>query len=485
MTTFELNTVVFAVALIIFFTIAVRASRHVISPKSFFHNESITPNIISLTVANITLGTGVAYILVGAQNNGLLMLLVAVMPLIGYYLLASFLKKLNPAVLAKKNFFTGIDNLIYEQTHSSSHFGSSVIVSLIFIYVLALSFEIFASSKIIAPLLFVDAGLSQQILLSIIVFIIALLYTILGGINAVFRTDKVQLGAILVFVPMLFYVAVIYPLREGSSLPTIDTILKLDKTVIFAIATASIMAIATQFFSLMNWGYISTVRSGNRERLLKKVALFSFLVILVITITGVLHPSTAGSDALTDLMSSYSRIGGVQCGLWAYILLGFSVLGMCSIIFSTVDSLMIKIIMFFYDNVAKRDSKKEDIDPIEVKRIRTIVFICFLIVFLVLAYMNYTQPNIFYLLLTLAGGAVVFAPMVVTAGYLSTNGNAIKAFNNKVVLGYIALFIVTFMVSVLALNLKPHIVGYIGFFAFLTSSFGSIIIILTSKQKNS
>ncbi len=481
MTTFNLNIFIFIVTVIVFGLYAIPAARSITSPKSFFHRQELPANIISLTAANVTLGTGLAYLLLGGQQNGILMLFIPAMVWLGYYLLAHFTSRYVASdVLAGTNFIAGINERIAVTTGAPSPFGLIVTVSLIVVYTLILPYEIFASSKIIAPLLFTQAGTTPAIVLSSIIFLAALFYVLFGGISAVFATDKLQLGAILLFIPALAFMVFGYPIKGREPLLTLESVLKLDTTIIFNVIAASVAAVSTQFYSLLNWGYISHMEAAHRERLLKWVGGVAALLLTVIVSIGVFYPVKEGGDVVTDLMAFYARIGS-QSGVLIWVLSGISVLGMTSIVFSTVDSLIIKIIMFYYDNVAKRRSMSDETNPRELKSIRGLVFISFFLIFLILGYFNFIQPNLFYLLLAIVGGVTVFGPMLATVGYLSSKGDALKIFSSGVVWSYFGLFLLAGVVSITAFLLKPAMLGWIGTLTFLTSGLYSLFLIIRSR----
>lgn len=482
MTTFNLNFFLFIFTVIVFGLYALPAARHISSPKSFFHRHELPANIISLTAANVTLGTGLAYLLIGGQQNGILMFLIPVMVWLGYYLLAEFTSRyLAGNIRESNNFIADMSELIVIKTGAPSPFGLLTTASLIVVFALVLPFEIFASSKIIAPLLFAQGGNINAVVLSVIIFIAALLYVMFGGITAVFATDKLQLGAILVFIPSLAFVVFGSSPNHGEPIVSISSALKLDTTVILTVIAASLAAISTQFYSLLNWGYISHMEGIQRARLLKWVGVFAGVLLAVIVSIGVFYPIKAGGDIVGDLMDLYSRLG-TQSGIIIWVLSGVSVIGMTSIVFSTVDSLMIKIIMFYYDNLAKKHSGSEETDPKELKSIRVAVFIAFVFVFVVLGYFNNSQPNLFFLLLAIVGGITVFGPMLATVGYLSSKGDKIKIFTRAVVWAYFGLFILAGLVSMSAFILNPAILGWIGTFAFTVSALFSAALIIRSRH---
>lgn len=482
MNAFELNLYIFIAAIIVFGIYATFAARRVTSPKSFFYKEKLSSNIISLTAANITLGTGLAYLLQGSRQNGLLMLFIPIMVVLGYYLLAKYTSKYVASDDIKgNNFISNINEQITNKIGTSSLFGLIVSISLIIVYTIVLPFEIFASSKIITPLMFTDGGNIPVIIISGVIFLAALLYVLFGGIGAVFATDKLQLGAILLFLPTMAILIFSSTIKNDIQIPAFNVILKLDTIIIFNIIAASLAALSTQFYSLLNWGYISHVEASNRERLLKRVGLFAGILLAIVVAIGVFYPLKEGEDIVTNLMTTYAKIGS-QSGIIIWLLSGISLLGMISIVFSTVDSLIIKIIMFYYDNILKRNSRSEESNPKEIRSIRLIVFLCFCIIFIFLGYFHFLQPNLFYLLLAIVGGVTAFAPMLATAGYLSYKGNSLKIFSNGVVYSYFGLFMLAGIVGITALLLKPTILGWFGTFTFIISCLFSLFLIIRAKQ---
>lgn len=484
MTLIYFNLFLFVAAIVVFALYAFKSYQVIDSPKSFFYKKGLPANVISLTAANITLGTGLAYVIQGGQQNGILMLLVPLMVGLGYYLLAQFITRYVASdVLEGANFIYAINDKISNQTGSPSHFSILVSISLIATYTLILPFEIFASSKIITPFLVQGGGVVPQVILSLIIFFVALGYVLFGGIRAVFATDRLQLIAIILFLFALAYIA-FSGLISSSPTPVsvFENALKFDTHIIFAVIAACIAAVSTQFYSLLNWGYISHMEKKNRGLLLKRVGVFATLLLILMTSFGVFYSAKEGTDIITDLMSLFTQ-GSIASGKFIWIIAGLSILGMTSIVFSTIDSLIIKVIMFFYQNIAKRDSRSSKKNPAELKLIRRIVFFTFGAIFLILGYLNFIQPNVFYLLLAIVAGVNIFAPMLATAGYLSYKGT-LSVFSPSVVWGYFILFIIVGVISISIFLSKPMLLGWVGTFAFVASSlYSGLVIMAASKHR--
>lgn len=481
MTALDLNKILFAIAVIAFAIIGLSAAYRQKSAKDYFHDNNLFKNVVSLSATDISLGTGLVYLVTGAQYNGLLMLLVPLMLWVGYFLQSVFLEKIV-AVTSRtgKNYIESINEQISVQLGSPAQFSRIVSGSLVTVFVLILAFEIFASSKVISPFLFKTSGVNAEIWLSLIIFSITILYSILGGINACFKVDEIQVPLLLLFLPVLFFTSVPEATNPAALTQRLAGSLKLDSAVLAAVAVAMMNSLATQFYSIINWGAISHVNVKDQKRLLRWTGAMSASIFIVFILVGLLHPTADGQSVWHDITSSYSILTS-QSNFSAYIISGILVLGLASILLTTTDAVVITSIMFWYDNVMKGNSLDTTNDPHKLRSIRMIGAVTFMICFVVLGILNYFQPDPFFFLLSLAGGVIVFAPMIVAVGYLSSKGDSLKIFNNKVVYLYLTLFIVAGLFNIVLLIMKSSFIGYLGVIAFAVSSLLSIGLIVKSR----
>lgn len=482
MTPIDVNIVLFALAIVVFAAFGFSVWGKHRSAKDYFHNDSLFKNAVSLTATNITLGTGLVYLITGAQHNGLLMLLVPLGVWLGYWLMAMFLVKATSVTARSgKNFLSSVDQLICDATGKPSPFARIVSGSLVFIYVLLLAFEIFASAKIIAPFLFKEPSVHAEVWLSIIVFCITILYTILGGIAAVLRVDVLQVPLVLLMIPVLFITAVPDVANIDAITTRLGKSLKLDSTVIAGASIAFVNAVATQFYSILNWGAVSHLQVENQQRLLKWVGAATAIILSVFVVVGLLHPVESGGQVWQDITQRYVDLAH-GTGALAYLFSGVLLLGTASIVLTTTDAVVITSVMFWYDNVSRGDSKNVNNDPCELRRIRFIGAVTFFLCFAVLMTINYWQPDPFYLLLSMAGGVAVFAPMIAVAGYLTSREASLSVLTPLVVYAFFALFIAAGVISILLLIRQSPYVGYVGIVAFIISLFISISLIASARH---
>jgi hypothetical protein len=149
-------------------------------------------------------------------------------------------------------------------------------------------------------------------------------------------------------------------------------------------------------------------------------------------LAGLLHPAGTSGNAWQDLVQHFSTFAA-SSDVYSFLLAAVLMLGMAAILLTTTDAVVVNCVLFWYDNLAGRDSKSRERDPAELWKIRRIGGVMFASCFGVLCAVNYLQPDPFYLLLAMAGGVVVFAPLIVTAGFLATRSNGLKVFSRKVV----------------------------------------------------
>jgi Na+/proline symporter len=476
MTPIQLNLILFIIIVVAFAAFGFSASRRQKSAKEYFHDDNLVKNTVSLTATNITLGTGLVYLVTGAQHNGLLMLLVPLAVWLGYYLMSAFLgKATNITTRTGKNYLHSIGEEIALATGKRSPFAPIVSGALVVIFVLVLAFEIFASAKVVAPFLFGSPTVEAEIVLSLAIFSITVIYTLLGGINAVFRVDFLQVPLVIIFLPVFVLTTIPDILQPSVVASKIVGTLKLDGIVITAVAIAVLNAIATQFYSILNWSAVSHVEVKNQQRLLKYVGAASALIITIFVISGILHPIDAGQQVWQDVAKGFSALSA-QSTFQAFLFSAILMLGMASILLTTTDAIVISAIMFWYDNVAGGNSTSVEENPKELRKIRRIGAITFSLCFVLLMIINYWQPDPFYLLLSMAGGVVTFAPMFVTAGILSTKPKALSIFTPKVVYSYFALFLLAGVANTVMLILKSPMIGYLGVFAFTLSAIFSVFV---------
>jgi Na+/proline symporter len=433
-----MNFGVFALISVIYFFYAVSKYKEIKSPNDFFHDKNMKKNIISLLVANITIGTGFAYLIQGGYQNGVLFLFAPVGVLLGYFGLRYFISKLPNECKNEKNLIENINYLIESQTGCKSNFKKTLTLSLSIVFCLLLAYEIFVSSQIMAAAIFKTTDVSLQISLSLIIGAIALLYTIIGGYRGVIRSDSLQFIFIIVCTVAIFYY--VGEDRQISLTKNFISQIKInDLTIIVNCLMAFLFAFLTQFYSLINMGAISHYEEIDKQKnLLKTSGILTTLFLTIIVVMGITFPvsNNGNPDFVQFLASKNNNVFSIL------LICGFS-----SIVFSTIDTLILTITMFYYDNILKMNSK--EVNSLNLKSIKIKVTSFFIIVLIILGLFNYIRPNIFYLLIGIGGGVSIFATMILSAGYLIIKNKRFN-FTNTHVNIYFCLFVLAYLCNLIA-----------------------------------
>ena len=160
------NLTVFLLAGVAFAWIGFSSGRGQSSPKEYFRNPSLWKNAVSLVASNLTLGTGLVYLLSGSQQLGWWMLLAPVGLLAGYLLMARMMSARSERGETEPNLLAAMDKTITQATGSKSAFAKLISGVLALLMVILLAFEIFASTKVLCPLLLGGSSFKMEMLLS-------------------------------------------------------------------------------------------------------------------------------------------------------------------------------------------------------------------------------------------------------------------------------------------------------------------------------
>jgi hypothetical protein len=252
----NLATWAFAASLAAFFFCGLSGFWRVTSVESFFHVIGVRRGVVALVVACTTLGTGLAYLFTAGAKNGLLALVIPLGVLVGYALLARFMAALPaPFVSSGGNLLILFRNEIERVNNNTprhrSAFDIAVVLPLIAVFLMLFVYEIFVSSQIIAAFAAPPSHLITPPVIAAFIFLTALAYCVLGGMQAVYRAGILQLVGVVCFVSLITYagVAVFSGISVHSAhLPAIHITQQNGVNCLLGF----IDAVATQFYSLIN-----------------------------------------------------------------------------------------------------------------------------------------------------------------------------------------------------------------------------------------
>ncbi len=335
---------------------------------------------------------------------------------VGYALLAWFVQRFVPAEwIEQKNVFAAADGAIARATGAKSWFGPTITVWMLVFFILVLAFEAYIAGNVLAPLLAPVAPANFAACVSFVLLGVAMVCAVIGGWKAVLATDKLQIIAVLVVITVLLIAAV-----KGGPEGATAVRPALDMHGWTTLGLLCAFAVATQFYSPVNWGIVTNLKRNQVATFLVGGGLAS-LLLGMLTVGGVIVAVAPGSAPLQTLLDRLHAAWATP-DVWGSLAAFVVVIGAVSMILSTADSAILKLVMLAYDNVLGRDSKAVQNDPKELRRIRACVVGAFLVAFVPLAVLWITRPQVIFILVATVTGLNVLAPLTVAVPILNRLG---------------------------------------------------------------
>lgn len=453
---------------LVFLAISAIAATRIQSPKDFFQNKSSAKNAISLAIANITLAAGILYPWSLGAQYGITALVMPVSILFGYILLVRMTTLHGAIILRDYNVFRYLNSSF----NGPPWIGNLPTFSLCLIFIILLALEIFKTSEILVPVFFLEGGVIHKSLISSVIFATTLLYTVWGGIRVVFRTDIIQSIIVLALIIVIIIMA-------PTSSQVIDrNPVQWGHQEYLILFVAILSAIATQFYNVLNIATVARVSPEDRKRTLLWAACLLAAVNAIFIYMGA---STSVSPA--ELLS-VSAISLITNTLFATAASAIVAVGLGSIIFATVDSLIIAIANLTYDNVLGLDSQSGEKNLAQVKKIRLYILLAFTFVFVFLLLFYYLTPEVVPALFAITSGGVVYAPFVylsMTLARMSRDQSA-PSFSSFEHLIYFAIFLGAIIVNIYGMSIPQDISYYVFIAAATLSSAFSGILFFRNRQ---
>ncbi len=447
--------------------------------KQFFHDRTLRLNIFSLVAANLALGTGAVYVLQGTRAFGALYLLLPIMLLLGQLFYARFILKWAPEGLFKHGtLLAGLAEALDNHAGRRIYFQQKTTSYIILTYFFSLCYEIFVSANLLQKAIFPAAGLLGEISITFLLMAFVLTYVITGGYRTVQRTDFMQ-----VWLGFIFMFILAYLLLKAPSLPAAT---KSPWTPTRArdwlgFATLMLTPFTAQIYGILNHSMASHQEKRADQQNLFYWACFPIFCVYYVSASVALHYNHSKGDAyaaLTGWLSGTVHVAGWLSSSWA---LALAAVAMGAMIMSTVDTLTITVAQNAFEGIFGGDSKSDNQDAMELKRIRIAMLLIFPAAFLTLAWLWWTRPPALNLLFAVASPCEALAPLVVCMTYLASR-DKIGAILRPVVwkIRYIDLYFyfllpATLVVAFVLISRHSEWTRAVGFFAFAISAGLSIL----------
>jgi Na+/proline symporter len=167
------------------------------SAKDYFHTKDVSGGLITIVLGNLTLGTGLIYNSTLSSTQGLFSLWVPFGVLVGYWLLYRLSRTLDLGENQGLISSLRIDG-------KRPWFLVLFVIIMIGTYIFLIAFEIFVSAQLLAALVAPHDPKSLSASIAIVLLLVALGYTVIGGIRGVILTDRIQLVAVGAMLMLIF-----------------------------------------------------------------------------------------------------------------------------------------------------------------------------------------------------------------------------------------------------------------------------------------
>ncbi|MEA3042549.1 MAG: hypothetical protein QOH47_387 [Sphingomonadales bacterium] len=402
---------------------------------NFFHVDGLRRNALALGIADITLGTGFAYLLTASSQFGWAMLVLPLGVWVGYRLLGWVYRRApSDRMVATSNILLAIRD---GAVHNRLAFDIMITVPLIVVYILFIAYEVFASSQLMAAFIAPNLSAAPAIIGASIVAVSGI-NSVAGGAQSNWRNDKVLAAGIL-FLFVVLLVATAFHLSEGGresvgSGPR-DWLAWTAITLLGFLA-----AVATQFYSLLNSFNASAFEQGSdAENMFRRVGLTIAGALGLLVLVGALDPldmSRGFPTALGDRLAAIPVGETGRLGLQAV-----TVVGMVSVVFSTVDTLFMALAYFIRRHLLNRPTGHDATSGESLAPSRRLVAMLAFGIVPPLAGLYLLKPNLFALLLTLGGGAAVYAPLIFAGALALSRSKLTAAPSTRLLIFFLLLFI--------------------------------------------
>jgi hypothetical protein len=412
-----------AAALAVFAIAGLRGASSATNAHSFFHIDGMRRNVLSLGIADITLGTGLVYILTASSQLGLWMLVPPFGLAAGYYTLS----KLYQGEVGKRAILSG--NLLLavrdwqisgEGSDGRRHFDLLVTLPLIFTYLLFVCYEVFASSQVIAAFVSPGSGLTMATLTGASILAVSGINSVSGGMQANWRNDRILAAGILLLVAVVALASFAGDVRSSQQTP----LPPLTGPLAIMLILAFINAFATQIYSLLNaYNGSNFEKPEDAARSFVKVGLIVALLLGVVSLIGALRPLDLSGGlpaALGARLDSLPFPDSVNVMVKA-----ITVFGMAAVVFSTCDTLMLALAYFIKRHLLNQNTDlQENGENQSLLADRLLVGALFFGIVPPLSAFYLFDPNLFTLLLAIAGAATVYAPFILLGALRIGHENA-------------------------------------------------------------
>ena len=428
-------------SIVLYVVVALFSARKVRAASSFYNDTiSLRRATLSLACFNVTLGTGIAYLVQQVTYTGWWAMLTPFALVLGYFLFGIYMKSVafRPSIQVPN-----IYRLLSEEGGGISLLTRLYSFAIVVTFILVLGFELWLGAELIAKSIFSDPDEILKIVVALILFSVVAVYTSIAGMRGSVNTDMFQALILLAFVVVVFLLIQ----SEGIGATSSNSAVGFSQSAL-AVALAIVTAITTQFYSVVNANFGVDYSPEEQGKMFTRAGIISgvyYSVVLMIFLVW------GGGTGIQDIAQS---IGNETSSVSWVLALTFAA-GLVAISLSSLDNATVSISKVVYENWLGWNALQTD-DTTSLRKLRTAHFAISILMVVATVALIELQLDFFYTLLTILFAASVFSPILCGAIWLHSHGYT-SFVDNKNVVSLAAVAIVGAWYFYFSLNLDGEL----------------------------
>lgn len=415
-------------SIVAYIVVSLGVGKKISSPASFYNDTgNLFRATLSLACYNITLGTGLAYLVQQSTLSGYFVFLTPVAMAAGYYLFARYMESLDFHPTPET---PNLYRLLSPRSGGISLLTRIYSFAIVITFAFVLGFELWLGSELIAASLFVEPSHAMKIGVAALVFLIVTVYTTIGGMRSSVETDLYQAALLLGFVVAVAALVQAVPAAE-------DGAFQVEKTSHFQGAVVTLLAIATalttQFYSIVNANFGTTYSAVDQRRMFTRAGLWAAIFYCIVLCIFLAAPRDVTIQHIATM------IGSGQAGIYGWLALLFAA-GMVAISMSSLDNATVSTSKVIFENWLSERATHN------MLRLRVIHFSLSIIMMTAAVALIVLELNLFYTILTILFAVSVFSPVLCSSIWLHCKGRASLLDRRFVVLVIVACTVGSWMV---------------------------------------
>ncbi|NQY41726.1 MAG: hypothetical protein HRT87_00020 [Legionellales bacterium] len=406
---------------IVFYLYARGVNKEELTLESFMLSDrNLNKSQFSNTFAasSFSLAMNTMFLFANCQNYAIFMLIAPITYLMGHYIFISLIRKSSIDI----NDCRTVSDLCYKFFPSKS---VAILITIMTLtsYIMLIFIELYIGSMVLT--FFFPEKLIYQTLSFLCIGIIVLLYVRLGGYKALVRTDKWQLGLMMLATSLITIYAIHAPTINLATTQAITKSMLFPTLSMFEVITfmswLTILNLLTPFAQVANWQRVAAAQTTNISWKGLIYGTRHVLVLFLLTLFGFMLLKAKGYHLST--LVDFLKLVKTSDGLSAYCIFPLMIVGFCSMVFSSADVAIISVTYALADKNSFGE-KLGAMNDNSLRKTLTLLITVILMILTVIYWLQFTvlQEWLLPLIYVVCGQIAILTPLPLYILYLDIRG---------------------------------------------------------------